>query len=215
MPKVLVAYATRAGSTAEAAERVARRLCAQGLSAEAKPVAEVTDLGGYDAVVLYNNVSGVINATVEGTPPVTIPVVTTLRVDGVALLNEIAGASTTITWSDETASFVNPTGGLVSDFSSYGLAADLTLKPDVAAPGGSIRSTYPLEKNGFATLSGTSMAAPHVSGVAAAFLSVHREFIGRPDDVKRILMDSASDLGRDQTFQGRGLVDAMRAIQSV
>jgi hypothetical protein len=44
---------------------------------------------------------------------------------------------------------------------------------------------------------------------------VHREFIGRPDDVKRILMDSASDLGREPAFQGRGLVDAMRAIQSV
>ena len=39
--------------------------------------------------------------------------------------------------------------------------------------------------------------------------------IGRPDEVKRILMDSAGDLGRERTFQGSGLVDAMRAIQSV
>ena len=63
--------------------------------------------------------------------------------------------------------------------------------------------------------SGTSMAAPHVSGVIAGFLSVHPEFLGRPEEVKRILMNTATDLGRQPTFQGRGLVDAMRAIQSV
>lgn len=43
MPKVLVAYATRAGSTAEVAERVAQRLCAAGMLAEAKPVDEVQE----------------------------------------------------------------------------------------------------------------------------------------------------------------------------
>jgi len=52
MPKVLVAYATRAGSTAEVAERIAQRLCLGGLSAEARPVDEVTVVAGYDAAVL-------------------------------------------------------------------------------------------------------------------------------------------------------------------
>jgi hypothetical protein len=59
------------------------------------------------------------------------------------------------------------------------------------------------------------MAAPHVSGVAAAFLSVHPEFIGHPDRVRSALMDNATDIGRSRHFQGSGLVDAMRAIQSV
>jgi hypothetical protein len=59
------------------------------------------------------------------------------------------------------------------------------------------------------------MAAPHVAGTAAAFLSVHQEFIGKPEELKRILMASATDLGRDRTFQGAGLVDAMRSIQAV
>jgi subtilisin family serine protease len=42
-----------------------------------------------------------------------------------------------------------------------------TLLPDIGAPGGSIYSTYPLELGGHATLSGTSMASPHVAGAAA------------------------------------------------
>jgi subtilisin family serine protease len=63
--------------------------------------------------------------------------------------------------------------------------------------------------------SGTSMAAPHVSGAIAAFLSIRREFIGRPLEVKRIFTTTASPLGRERYFEGHGLVDLVRAIQSV
>jgi subtilisin family serine protease len=63
--------------------------------------------------------------------------------------------------------------------------------------------------------SGTSMAAPHVSGVIACFLSIRREFIGQPEKVKNVFLSTATDLKRDVYFQGRGLVDLMRAIQSV
>jgi subtilisin family serine protease len=63
--------------------------------------------------------------------------------------------------------------------------------------------------------SGTSMAAPHVSGAIAALLSVRREFIGRPDEVKRIVADAATSLGRGSDFEGGGLLDLMRALQSV
>ena len=59
------------------------------------------------------------------------------------------------------------------------------------------------------------MAAPHVSGVIAAFLSVRREFIGQPEKVKKIFLSTATDLNRDRNFQGYGLVDLMRAIQSI
>jgi hypothetical protein len=59
------------------------------------------------------------------------------------------------------------------------------------------------------------MAAPHVSGVIAAFLSVRREFIGEPERVKEIFLAAATDLKRERSFQGEGLVDLMRAIQSV
>ena len=59
------------------------------------------------------------------------------------------------------------------------------------------------------------MAAPHVSGIIAAFLSIRREFIGQPQRVKQIFLDTATDLKRSRYFQGSGLVDLMRAIQSV
>lgn len=68
---------------------------------------------------------------------------------------------------------------------------------------------------GYIDQSGTSMAAPHVSGAIAAFLSIRQEFIGRPEEVKRIFLGAAMSLGREKYFEGNGLVDLMRAIQSV
>jgi hypothetical protein len=59
------------------------------------------------------------------------------------------------------------------------------------------------------------MAAPHVSGVLAAFLSVKNEYIGQPEKTRDLLMQSAIDLGRDPNFQGAGLIDLMKLIQLV
>jgi subtilisin family serine protease len=61
--------------------------------------------------------------------------------------------------------------------------------------------------------SGTSMAAPHVSGAIAAFLSIRRVH-QRPEEVKRLFLANATSLGRERYF-GHGLVDLMRSIQSV
>lgn len=113
----------------------------------------------------------------------------------------------------------------VSYFSSKGPTGDGRLKPDLVAPGERIisagtgrllaKAQSQVPDATYVEDSGTSTAAPHVSGAAAAFLSVHREFIGRPEEVKRILLETATDIGRTRTFQGHGVVDAMRAIQSV
>jgi serine protease AprX len=114
----------------------------------------------------------------------------------------------------------------VSYFSSKGPTGDGRLKPDLVAPGEKIISCSAGEnreaaKNevgndcDYVEDSGTSMAAPHVSGVIAAFLSVRREFIGNPERVKEIFLNSATDLQRERYFQGHGLVDLMRAIQSI
>jgi hypothetical protein len=59
------------------------------------------------------------------------------------------------------------------------------------------------------------MAAPHVSGAAAMLMARHTELVGEPQRIKKILCNTATDLGRERYFQGRGLVDVLRAIQSV
>ncbi|WP_229487603.1 S8 family serine peptidase [Pseudoduganella lutea] len=101
----------------------------------------------------------------------------------------------------------------VSYFSSRGPTGDGRAKPDLVAPGEKITSTAP--DGTTATMDGTSMAAPHVSGVAALLLARHPELMGHPDRVKDILRRSATDLGREPSFQGCGLVDALRALQAV
>jgi subtilisin family serine protease len=101
----------------------------------------------------------------------------------------------------------------VSFFSSRGPTADGRLKPDLVAPGEGIESVVPNCDS--KRMSGTSMAAPHVSGVAALLMAYHRHLIGYPSSVKQVLCRTATDLGRERSFQGAGLVDALRALQSL
>jgi subtilisin family serine protease len=109
----------------------------------------------------------------------------------------------------------------VSYFSSKGPTGDGRAKPDLLAPGERILSCQSGGCNPTGAVNcyvedtGTSMAAPHVSGVIAAFLSIRKEYCGRPAEVKQLFLNSATDLKRERAFQGYGLVDLMRAIQSV
>ena len=105
----------------------------------------------------------------------------------------------------------------VSYFSSKGPTGDGRTKPDMVAPGEKIISCSIHLDKGFEyeEKSGTSMAAPHVSGAVAAFLSAHPEYRGNPRQVKDILTKTATDLNRDRAFQGAGLIDIMRAILAV
>jgi serine protease AprX len=113
----------------------------------------------------------------------------------------------------------------VSYFSSKGPTGDGRRKPDLVAPGERITScaaglglaavSHTLADTVYVEASGTSEAAPHVSGAIAALLSIRGEFIGQPERVKQIFTQTATSLGRESHFQGDGLVDLMRAIQSV
>lgn len=113
----------------------------------------------------------------------------------------------------------------VSYFSSKGPTGDGRHKPDLVAPGEKIVSCavagsklgngLPVGDCAYFENSGTSMAAPHVSGAIAAFLSIRGEFKGEALRIKEIFTSTATDLGRNRDFQGTGLVDLMRAIQSI
>jgi hypothetical protein len=101
----------------------------------------------------------------------------------------------------------------VSFFSSRGPTGDGRLKPDIVAPGERIRSC--MSGGEWGELDGTSMAAPHVSGAAAMLIARYSELIGQPREIKRILCDTATDLGRERSFQGNGMLDVLRAFQKI
>ncbi len=161
---------------------------------------------GATAVVIYNNAPGVINPTVEGEIPISIPVVMIQQADGLEIASRLTTGPVTLTWTSGWATLDNPTAGLVSTFSSYGLAADLSLKPDVAAPGGNIFSTYPLENQKYANLSGTSMAAPHVAGAVALLLQARPELKNQATKVRELLQ-STGDLTTWSGNPGLGLLE--------
>ena len=100
----------------------------------------------------------------------------------------------------------------ISYFSSRGPTGDGRIKPDLVAPGERIVSTLPDEESG--ALDGTSQAAPHVSAAAAMLMARYPELNRQPRRIKRILCESATDLGRERSFQGHGLLDILRALQS-
>nr|WP_237427637.1 S8 family serine peptidase [Deinococcus xianganensis] len=145
---------------------------------------------GASAVILYNNVAGY---QVPGglNSSVTIPVVAVSRADGIKIDGLISGG-VSMTFKAGKISIPSPTANTLDTFTSYGLSAELELKPDIAAPGGNIRSAYPLElgNGGYATLSGTSMASPHVAGAAALMLQAFPNT--KAKDMRGLLMNSAT-----------------------
>lgn len=111
--------------------------------------------------------------------------------------------------------------GALSYFSNRGLGA-----VDVAAPGSSILSTV-VRDNGWGLKSGTSMASPHVAGVAALVKSAHPDFT--PAEVRAKILSDAIDTPcsapqlnygpacvgtpENNSFYGEGIVDALAAVQ--
>ena len=103
----------------------------------------------------------------------------------------------------------------IADFSSRGPTyctpgGGAAIKPDIAAPGYDTRSALP--GGSYGTMSGTSMASPHVNGVAVLIREACPDLT--PDEVKQIMYETAFDLGtpgEDNTY-GWGLVDAYEAV---
>ncbi|MBU0670670.1 MAG: S8 family serine peptidase [Patescibacteria group bacterium] len=99
-------------------------------------------------------------------------------------------------------------GTRLAEFSSYGVT-------DVVAPGMRINSTTGDGSYSGDTWSGTSMASPHVAGVAALIKEAHPTF--SPDEIKQVLETTATDMGDDyrDIYFGSGLVNAEAATASL
>jgi subtilisin family serine protease len=119
----------------------------------------------------------------------------------------------------------------LASFSSRGPgSATNLLKPNVSAPGVSVRSSYNNSDTGYTSLSGTSMAGPHVVGVVALLWSAHPELSRDITTTKQILQNTAnpgvtvspaqtcggtpSNVIPNNSF-GYGRVDALAAVNSV
>jgi subtilisin family serine protease len=105
----------------------------------------------------------------------------------------------------------NTTPPSIASFSSRGPAKDGRVKPDISARGQSLLSTWPTST--YSTLSGTSMAAPVVTGISALLGEQWQKTFNAPPTVaelRGVILAGATDLGNtgpDYTF-GFGLIDA-------
>jgi len=177
---------------------------------------------GAAAVAMINDSDGF--PPDEGTiPGVTIPF---LGISGVGLAKgsdgeALVGADgTAVTLTN--ARVTNPTFGGFAGFSSNGpRGGDSALKPDISAPGLGIVSTRVATGNRGRILSGTSMAAPHVTGAAALTLQAHREW--GAEDVRAAVVntgdptkmaDPARPFGYKTSRGGSGLAQVLPATRT-
>lgn len=182
----------------------ARGTCARVLRAQLGQAA------GAVAVIMVNNGPGL--PPFEGTiPDVAIPFIGADISDGAALL---AANGDTVTISSP-GPVANPTYKDLASFTSYGPRfGDSALKPEVTAPGVSIVAAGMGTGTGVLVDSGTSMATPHVAGVAALVIDAHPNW--SVNEVKAAIMSTADDsstkiLGYDPLGAGSGVVQAQLA----
>ncbi|MBR2812642.1 MAG: S8 family serine peptidase, partial [Solobacterium sp.] len=129
------------------------------------------------ATVIYNNAGGTLNMSLNGYQ-YTNPVIGMTQADAAAIKGLSDEKTTadgavyyegTITVGTEMEVIMPDlqNGVSMSAFSSFGVPASLTLKPEITAPGGNIYSTRGNNDSYYGNMSGTSMATPQVAGLSA------------------------------------------------
>ncbi|MCX6669309.1 MAG: S8 family peptidase [Methanothrix sp.] len=105
--------------------------------------------------------------------------------------------------------------GSIFQLSSRGPAADGEIKPDLVTLGVDVVSALAGSKDGYSSMSGTSMAVPQVSGATAILLQAQPDL--KPADVKRMLLKTADDLGQSgpDNVYGYGALNLTNALESV
>ncbi|SFA83532.1 lactocepin [Lentibacillus halodurans] len=155
---------------------------------------------GAAGIFVYNNEDGMVHMASD--PEVVIPQLFLSKSDGDLLAEAIAdGQDVSVSFHGETTSIVNPDAEQMSDFSSWGLTPNLDFKPEITAPGGQIYST--LNNGEYGIKSGTSMAAPHISGGGALVLErIDQEFDYEGADRVNLAKNIMMNTGKTVDFEG-------------
>lgn len=152
-----------------------------------------------------------------------IPTYSMTNKDGLAINELFAKGVPTVTFGAKSEKELS--GDELASFSSRGPSGTLyDIKPEVTAPGVDVLSTVPSYiankedtsdySSAYLRMSGTSMASPHVAGVAALLLQAHPDYT--PADVKTVLMITADPLKNAYSVfeEGAGRIDPIQAIHS-
>ncbi|NTU81019.1 MAG: S8 family serine peptidase [Chloroflexales bacterium] len=187
-------------------------------------------IGGANSALVYNSEQGgdaliMMGGGTEISDAVGIPSVFVGRSTGLALLDWRAQHGDAARLQlDARARIVNQPADVIPSFSARGPSFQASLKPDVVAPGFNILSSGYADgegvavHQGFGIVSGTSMAAPFVTGAAALLKQIHPTWA--PADIKSALMATAStdvylDLERSERAtvldMGAGRIDVSKA----
>ncbi|MBH0230720.1 S8 family serine peptidase [Halobacillus yeomjeoni] len=185
---------------------------------------------GAAGVIIFNHSAGYVSMASDSS--INIPQLFILKTDGELMRDQIQdGKTVEIAFKGEEVKSLNPENGKMSGFTSWGVTPNLDFKPEITAPGGNILST--LQDDQYGMMSGTSMAAPHVSGGSALMMQrVDEEFgltgSGRVVMSKNILMNTSvpqTDKGTYNAYfnlgldysprrQGAGLMDLHAAMST-
>jgi len=181
---------------------------------------------GAAGVIIYNSGSDNSYINMATDPSLTIPAIFITASDGKLLKDNIE--TTRLLFNNKVVKAANLTANEMSKFTSWGPTPDLQFAPQITAPGGSIYST--LNSDRYGSMSGTSMAAPHVAGATALIIQALKsqglELEGRElvEYVKKTIINTAEPLIENTAFseklpysprrQGSGIIQTKSALEN-